>query len=336
MTFLQGVAVLLLVSGVAIGTLSDRRPPSEAKFENGFWILAADLHVHSFLGDGGLSPWDLLTEARRRQLDVIALTNHNQVFGARVAHWLSRTSGGPMALVGQEISAPDYHLIAIGVNEAIDWRQPAASAIEAIHQRGGIAIAAHPTVEFSAGFDTRSLELLDGAEVAHPVMFHNEERRIELATFYERAKARNARIAPVSGSDMHFLAPVGRYRTYVFTREFSERGVLEAFRHGRTLAADADGHLYGDPALIALFEQQRAGRSPSAEDGWRVSALAAVWAGLLGLVLFGGRGDTTDGSPCPAPPARGGAAYSSPHRSPSRERTGWSVPFRGSIAVKVR
>jgi hypothetical protein len=85
----------------------------------------------------------------------------------------------------------------------------------------------------------------------------------------------------------------------------SERGVLEAFRHGPTLAADTDGHLYGDPSLIALFEQQRAGRSPSAEDGWRVSALAAVWAGLLGLVLFGGRGDTTDGSPCPAPPARG-------------------------------
>jgi hypothetical protein len=285
----RGLAVLLFVSGLVIGTLSDKPPASRARFANGFWILAADLHVHSFLGDGGLSPWALLTEARRRQLDVIALTTHNQVFGARVAHWLSRIFGGPLALVGQEITAPDYHLIAIGARETIDWRQPAASAIEAIHQRGGVAIAAHPMIEFSAGFDSRSLELLDGAEIAHPVMFQNEGRRVELAAFYQKAKERNARVAPVSSSDLHFLAPVGRYRTYVFAREFSEQGILEAFRHGRTVAADADGTLYGDPSLIALLEQQRSGRSPSADDRWRLSALAAVLAGLFGLVLFGGR-----------------------------------------------
>jgi predicted metal-dependent phosphoesterase TrpH len=289
MTSQRGVAALLFVSGLLIGTLSDKSPASPAKFENGFWILAADLHVHSFPGDGGLSPWDLLTEARRRQLDVIALTNHNQVFGARVARWLSRTSRGSMALVGQEITAPNYHLIAIGVNEAIDWRQPASAAIEAIHQHGGIAIAAHPMHEFWPGFDTRALELLDGAEIAHPVMFDNEERRIELANFYQRAKERNARVAPVSSSDIHFLAPVGRYRTYVFTRELSEHGVLDAFRHGRTLASDSHGNVYGDPSLIRLLKHRRTDLSQSSARRWRVSALAAVWAGLLGLVVFGGR-----------------------------------------------
>jgi predicted metal-dependent phosphoesterase TrpH len=284
----RGLAVLLILSGLVIGTLSDRFPASGATFENGFWILAADLHVHSFMGDGGLSPWDLLTEARRRQLDVIALTNHNQVFGGRVAHWLSRTCGGPIALVGEEITAPNYHLIAIGVNEAIDWRQPASAAIEAIHQHGGIAIAAHPMQELWPGFDTRALALLDGAEVAHPVMFENEGRRLELATFYQRARERNPRIAPVGGSDTHFLGPVGRYRTYVFTREISEQGVLEAFRNGRTLASDPDGNVYGDQSLIRLLGRHRTGRPPSSDPRWRVSALAAVWAGLFGLVLFGG------------------------------------------------
>jgi predicted metal-dependent phosphoesterase TrpH len=289
MTSQRGFAILLFVSGLVIGTLSDRSPGSQARFENGYWILAADLHVHSFLGDGGLSPWDLLTEARRRQLDVIALTNHNQVFGARVARWLSKTSRGSIALVGQEITAPYYHLIAIGVDEAIDWRQPASAAIEAIHKHGGIAIAAHPMHEFSAGYDTRALELLDGAEVGHPVIFDNEGRRIELTSFYERAKERNARIAPVSSSDLHFLAPVGRYRTFVFAREFSEEGVLEAFRHGRTLASDSDGNVYGDASLIRLLKHQRAGLSQSSDHGWRLSALAVVWTGLLGLVLLGGR-----------------------------------------------
>jgi hypothetical protein len=41
-------------------------------------------------------------------------------------------------------------------------------------------------------------------------------------------------------------ASVGRYRTYVFTREFSEHGALDAFRHGSTLASDSDGNVYGD------------------------------------------------------------------------------------------
>src|SRR6266545_2469852 len=39
--------------------------------------------IVSFFGDGGLAPWDLALEARRRGLHAFAITNHDQVLAAK-------------------------------------------------------------------------------------------------------------------------------------------------------------------------------------------------------------------------------------------------------------
>jgi len=70
-------SALLLLAGVAAGTLSDARVMPAPQRQDGYYILSADFHVHVFPGDGALAPWDLRREAARRRLDVIALTDHN-------------------------------------------------------------------------------------------------------------------------------------------------------------------------------------------------------------------------------------------------------------------
>ena len=53
-------------------------------------LIASDFHVQHFPGDGGLAPWELRREARRRELDVIVVTNHSQRLAALAATGLRR------------------------------------------------------------------------------------------------------------------------------------------------------------------------------------------------------------------------------------------------------
>jgi hypothetical protein len=275
---------VLFVAGLLGGSLSD---PGHAVIHpqaGGYWVLAADLHVHGFFGDGALPPWEIRAEARRRGLDVVALSNHNQRIAVRLDRWLfGRTD--PLVLDAEEITASHYHLIAIGISRTIGWRQSAAQAIASIHAQGGAAIAAHPVRVFWAAYDAPAAASLDGAEIAHPIADGDPAARAELTAFWERARDRNPRVAPIGSSDFHFRAPIGLCRTYVFAREPTEQGVIDAVRGGRTVAYDSDGRAYGDPAFAAIADGLR--RSHAEEPGVfaRLSLLLTV-LGLAGLILL--------------------------------------------------
>ncbi|MGH9329926.1 MAG: CehA/McbA family metallohydrolase [Vicinamibacterales bacterium] len=280
----RAVAGLVFAAGLVVGTLNDVAPVRVPPAVAGHWILAADFHVHAFPGDGALAPGALQREAARRGLDVITITNHNQTISARIGSWLPRRVGVPLVLVGQEVTARDFHLIAVGIRDEVDWRGPVSTVIDAIHVQGGAAIAAHPLRPFWQGFDDAAMTRLDGAEIAHPAGT-DPGRRADMSAFYERARERNPRLAPIGSSDYHFSWPVGLCRTYVFAREVSERGVIEAVREGRTVAYDAAGRAYGDPARVAIVEKLRreAGASLPESSTWRHVSLALT---LIGLSLL--------------------------------------------------
>ena len=55
----------------------------------------------------------------------------------------------------QEITNPDYHLIALGLERTITADQPATSAAADVHAQGGVAIAAHPSRGIISGLPAR-------------------------------------------------------------------------------------------------------------------------------------------------------------------------------------
>jgi hypothetical protein len=162
-------AVLIAVALIA-GTYSDTVPKNPPLMLGDYRVLAADFHVHPFpLSWAPLAPWDIVLEAQRQGLDAIAITGHNHVWVAKVGSWFSHRIGGPTIVVGEEIIAPTYHLLAIGIDHTIDWRQPAAAAIDEVHRQGGVAIAAHPVFKYWGAFDPNAMSKLDGSEVLHPL-----------------------------------------------------------------------------------------------------------------------------------------------------------------------
>ena len=226
MTIRRASAALLLLSALT-GSLAQWRLPLRVPPRVGeFVILAGDFHVHGFPGDGALPAWNLRDEARRRGLDVIALTNHNQRLAGRVGRWIAGNAATPLVLSAEEITAGHYHIVAVGIDRAIEGTLPAADAIAAVHAQGGVAIAAHPSRQFWRGYDAVARATLDGAEIAHPMITADATSRAHLIEFTRSTRELNPDLAPIGSTDYHYRQPMGLCRTYLFAREYSEAGVL--------------------------------------------------------------------------------------------------------------
>ena len=286
---MRRLSAALLVAAALAGSLAGTGVPRSAPPRRGaFLVLAADFHIHGFPGDGALPAWALRKETNRRGLDVIAFTNHNHRLGVRIGRWVSGDTALPLVLSGEEITASHYHIVAVGIEHRIPGSLSAAEAIAAVHAQGGVAIAAHPVKSMWRGYDAAAMRSLDGTEIAHPLVVGDAKSRAELVEFFRSARALNPRLAPIGSTDYHFRQPIGLCRTDVFAREYSQAGVLEAIRAGRTVAFDPDGHGYGDPDLVEAAARVRAGTPPLA--AWRtlangVSGILGM-LGMLGLLLF--------------------------------------------------
>ena len=282
------VTVPLLFLAMIAGYVAKPVPSFSPTVIGVYAVLAGDFHIHMFPFDAStLSPWDAVVEARRRGLEVIALTGHNNVWTAKVGRWFSRLTGGPIVLVGEEIISPPYDLIAVGLDHGVDWRGTVAQSVAEIHRQGGVAIAAHPLRSYWPAFDAAGMASLDGAEVLHPTRWLDPSFADELEQFFGRKL-----LTAIGSSDFHGLSYIGFSRTYVFVREKTEKGVLEALRQHRTVVVDRDGRMFGDASLIDLVNSYgglpKSGQLPEL-DAWATLSRCLALAGMLGGVFFGFR-----------------------------------------------
>ena len=281
---ITGCAVLL---GAAIfaGTATDTRRPSPARVLGDFHVLAADFHVHMFpLGWSTLAPWDTIVEARHQGLDVIALVPHNITWLAKIGWWVAQFIDGPIVIVGEEITAPDYHLLGVGIDRTISARLTVTEAIAEVHRQGGVAIAAHPYENAWPAFEA-ALKDLDGVEVVRPESQNDSLLAGQLSTFYNRATSAAGRMTAIGDSDYHGTGPMGYSRTYIFARERTVAAVLDAVREGRTVVYDRDV-VYGDPSMIQLAAE--VGGLPHDVPVLPPPGVAAAFSRIVTLLLLVG------------------------------------------------
>jgi predicted metal-dependent phosphoesterase TrpH len=175
----------------------------------------ADLQVHSDLGDGLSSLEAILDSAEKVKLDVIALTDHDDIRGAFALRELAAQRSSPVAVIpGVEVTTRSGHLLALWIEDEIPMFCSLADALSLIHRAGGIAIVPHPLsyLTFSIGEGAlRQLaeygddeRMVDAIEVRNP-------------SYAGRVRASRAawlnthvlRIAETGSSDAHHAALVG-------------------------------------------------------------------------------------------------------------------------------
>jgi anti-anti-sigma factor len=200
----------------------------------------ADIHIHTDFSDGLHEPEAIVNYVvTHTDLRLIAITDHNTIDGARVAYeyWQRHrdTFTNLEVIKGVEVSSADGHILALFVEEDIPEGLSAADTVRAIHEQGGLAIAAHPFTHLLPFTDFHGIGRqigslpLDGVEARSSVP--TELYANWLTAAYNR---RHANHSALGSSDAHYLTMVGKTYTWfpgqtaVDFRQAVEKGTVRA------------------------------------------------------------------------------------------------------------
>lgn len=175
----------------------------------------ADLQLHSDLGDGLSAPEAILDAAERAGLDLIAITDHDDIrasFQARDA--AARRSSHVGAIAGVEVTTRSGHVLALFVEDEVPMLRPLAETVVAIHARGGVAVVPHPLSYLTFSVGERVLRELAGRGDARAQVDGIEVRNPSYAGRVRAARATwlNAHVlhvAETGSSDAHHANLVG-------------------------------------------------------------------------------------------------------------------------------
>ncbi|GIH15061.1 PHP-associated domain-containing protein [Rugosimonospora africana] len=171
----------------------------------------ADLHLHTNLGDGWISPSRLVETATCKRLTLIAVTDHDHVEGARrVEELLAKQDSGVRLITGVEVSTRQGHLLGLFVGKAPRPMRPVEESIDAIKEQGGLVIVPHPLGRLVPSLSRRRIDsLLTAGYEIDAVEAYNPSP----ANAAQRAAVRSANqewgLAEIGASDAHFWQHVG-------------------------------------------------------------------------------------------------------------------------------
>lgn len=105
----------------------------------------ADLHIHTtYSYDGTATVAAVLAHvSRHTDLDVIAITDHDEIDGALEAVDLAPHYGIEV-IPGSEVTTAEGHLLALYITERVPPKLSLVETVEYVAQLGGICVAAHP------------------------------------------------------------------------------------------------------------------------------------------------------------------------------------------------
>src|SRR5512147_1122750 len=104
----------------------------------------ADLHIHTIYSyDGTASVPAVLTRAKQIGLDVIAITDHDEIAGSLKALELAPKYGVEV-IPGIEITTAEGDLLALNITQKVARGLSLIETILKVGEQGGFCIAPHP------------------------------------------------------------------------------------------------------------------------------------------------------------------------------------------------
>ncbi len=195
-----------------------------------------DLHCHTSASfDSLASPRSVAAAAAKRGLTHLAITDHDRIEGALEARDLA--PAGLTILVGEEIRTLDGDLIAVFLERAVPPGLPAAEAIAAVRDQGGLVGIPHPFDRFrgsmAKGEGIRNLEAL--AATVDWVEAWNARLLVGDGNARAADLARAAHVAAVAVSDAHTATEVGVACTVLAGDPSTPEGLRSALAGERQL-----------------------------------------------------------------------------------------------------
>jgi predicted metal-dependent phosphoesterase TrpH len=175
----------------------------------------ADLHLHTIYSyDGTASLAAVLNRAKQIGLDVIAITDHDEIRGALKALELAPNYGVEV-IPGSEITTADGDLLALFITEKVDAGLSLVETVLRVRELGGICIAPHP---MAGGMGMKSLsgrailKALRNPQVADTLIgieTYNGTAIDRISNHYANILASRLHIAKTGNSDAHIIDTIG-------------------------------------------------------------------------------------------------------------------------------
>ena len=169
-------------------------------------MLKMDSHIHSeYSPDSNSKIDDILKIAKKRSIDVVAISDHNTVDGTGEVIKKTRNTD-ILAIPSIEISSTKGHILGFGCEETIPRDLSPQDTIDRIHDLGGLAIIPHPYCFYRHGllhkYDYNDLKL-DAIET--------KNARFIVGYCNNKAKklSKKENIPALGASDAHYYKFVG-------------------------------------------------------------------------------------------------------------------------------
>lgn len=175
----------------------------------------ADLHIHSIYSyDGTASLTAILKRASQIGLDVIAITDHDEITGSLKALELAHKYGVDV-IPGSEVTTAEGDLLALNITEKVQRDRPLIETVLKVGELGGFCIAPHP---MAGGLGMKSLsaysilKALRDPNVAQTLIAletYNATAIDRMGNHYARILADRLDIAQTGSSDAHIVGAIG-------------------------------------------------------------------------------------------------------------------------------
>jgi predicted metal-dependent phosphoesterase TrpH len=169
------------------------------------WVRV-DMHSHTmWSGDSTTTPDELADAVRECGIDVLCITDHNAIKGARDL----RDQLQCRVIVGEELRTHAGEIIGLFLDERIPIGTPPVQAAQAIHDQGGVVYIPHPFDPMRRNLAQSALDelvdhgLVDAIEVVNA--------KTSLASLNRRAAdyGEHHALAAGAGSDAHVPLALG-------------------------------------------------------------------------------------------------------------------------------
>ncbi len=188
-----------------------------------------DSHIHSeYSPDSSSKIDDIIKIAKRENIDVIAISDHNTVDGTGEVLQKTRDTD-ILAIPSIEISSTQGHILGFGCEENIPQGLSPQDTIDRIHDLGGLAIIPHPYCFYRHGLlcksDYKDLKI-DAIET--------KNARFIVGYCNNKAKklSKKEHIPRLGASDAHYYKFVGDCYSLVQCEKNID-SILKAIRKGK-------------------------------------------------------------------------------------------------------
>ncbi|MHA1835840.1 MAG: PHP-associated domain-containing protein [Candidatus Odinarchaeia archaeon] len=175
-------------------------------------MLKIDFHVHTHYSKCAISsPKEIIKFAIKKNLEGIAITDHDSVKGLKKALKLK-----PKILIipGIEVNSLNGDIIGLGIQERIPQKRSVEETIEMIRDAGGLALIPHPfdILRNSIGF-----KLLKITPKIKPdlIEIYNSNMLTPFGNLLAERYCNTNNYKTTAGSDAHSCWEVGSAYTYV-------------------------------------------------------------------------------------------------------------------------